>query len=72
MPKFKVGDKVVLPSDNILVPKEFSGLTGTVTQVHAEMQVKNRPSDPWVPTYMVQFQGEDDAMLIEEDWLEFG
>ncbi len=72
MPKFKVGDKVVLPSDNIIVPQEFSGRTGTITEVYAEMRVQNTPSDPWVPTYMVEFEGEDDAMLVEEDWLDLG
>ena len=70
MTKFKVGDKVALPSDNLFVPKEFSGRTGIVAEVYAELQVQSRPGDPWVATYMVQFEGEDEAMLIEEDWLE--
>lgn len=72
MPKFKVGDKVVLPSDKLIVPRAFSGRTGTVTEVHADVPVQNTPSDSLVPTYMVQFDGEEDAMLVGEDWLELG
>ena len=72
MPKFKVGDKVVLPAGKIAVPREFAGWTGTVTEVHDELQVQSGPSDPRVPTYMVRFEGEDGAFLIEEDWLEPG
>ena len=70
MPKFDVGDKVVFARDNVIVPQDFAGRLGTVTEVHADMQVQNRPGDPWVPTYMVLFKGEDGAMLVEEDWLE--
>ena len=72
MPKFKVGDKVVLPRDKIIVPREFSGWTGTVTEVYAEIQVQNTPGGHEAPTYMVKFEGEDDAMLVGEDWLEPG
>ena len=63
MPKFKVGDKVVLPKDKIIVPREFSGRTGTVTEVNAEIQVQTTAGDREVPTYMVKFEGEGDAML---------
>lgn len=70
MPKFKVGDQVVLPSDKLIVPQAFSGRTGTVTEVYAEIQVQSTPRDRLAPTYMVRFDGEDDAMLIGEDWLE--
>ena len=69
MPKFKVGDRVMLPRDNIIVPREFSGRTGTVTEVYAEIQVQNTAGDREVPTYMVKFEGEDDAVLVGEDWL---
>ena len=72
MPKFKVGDKVVFPTDKTFVPQEFFGRAGMVTEVYAELQVQNRPGDPWVPTYMVLFEEEDEAMLVEEDWLELG
>ena len=72
MPKFNVGDKVVFATDNLIVPQDFSGRSGKVTEVYAEMQVQNGPGDTWVPTYMIQFEGEDDAMLVEEDWLERG
>ena len=70
LPKFKAGDKVMLPRDNMIVPREFSGRTGTVTEVHADMQVQGAPGSPLSPTYMVQLDGEDDAMLVGEDWLE--
>ena len=72
MPRFKVGDKVVLPSDKIIVPREFSGRTGTVTEVHADMPVQSMPGQRLAPTYMVKLEGEDDAMLVGEDWLELG
>ncbi len=70
MPEFNVGDKVVFARDKPLLAQDFAGRLGTVTEVHADMQVQNRPDDPWVPTYMVLFEGEDGAMLVEEDWLE--
>lgn len=72
MPKFSVGDRVRLPTDRVIVTKEFSGRAGTVTKVFGDLQVRNRASDPFVPTYMVQFEGEDGPMLVEEDWLESG
>ena len=75
MPRFKVGDKVVLPSDKIIVPREFSGRTGTVTEVRADMPVQGTPGKAGgrlAPTYMVKLEGEDDAMLVGEDWLELG
>lgn len=72
MPKFKVGDKVVLPSDKIIVPREFSGRMGTVTEVHTETPVQNTPGDRLAPTYMVKLEGEDDVLLVGEDWLELG
>ena len=72
MPEFIVGDKVVFVTDKLIVPQDFAGRSGNVTEVYALMQVQNKPGDPWVPTYMIQFEGEDDAMLVEEDWLEKG
>lgn len=72
MPKFKVGDKVVFARNNRVVAQEFAGRSGTVTEVYADLQVQNMPGDPWVPTYMVHLEGEDDPMLVEEDWLEIG
>lgn len=72
MPKFEIGATVVFAKDNVLVPRDFSGRMGTVTEVLADLQVQNTPADPWVPTYMVRFDGEQEAMLVEEDWLEMG
>ena len=70
MARFKVGDKVVLPSDKIIVPREFSGRSRTITEVYADMPVQSNPGDRLAPTYMVKLEGEDDAMLVGEDWLE--
>ena len=73
MPKFKIGDNVVLPRDKIIVPREFVGRSGTVTEVYADMPVQGTPGMPGdrlAPTYMVKLEGEDDAMLVGEDWLE--
>ena len=72
MPKFNVGDKVVFATDKLIAPQDFTGRSGKVTEVYAAMQVQNKPGDPWVPTYMIQFEGEDDAMLVEDDWPERG
>ncbi len=58
MPKFKIGDTVAFAKDNVLVPQEFSRRMGTVIEVLADLQVQNTPADPWVPTYMVRFDGE--------------
>ena len=72
MPKFKVGDKVVLPTDKIVVPRAFSGRTGTVSEVHADLPVQGARGAPLAATYMVLLDGEDDAVLVGEDWLEPG
>ena len=70
MARFKVGDKIVLPSDKIIVPREFSGRSGTITEVFADMPVHSDPGQRLAPTYMVKVEREDDAMLVGEDWLE--
>ena len=70
MAKFKAGDRIVLPSDKLIVPREFSGRRGVVTEVHADLQVQGAPGSRLAPTYMVLFDGEDDALLVGEDWLE--
>lgn len=72
MPKFEIGDKVVLPRDKIVVPREFLGRTGTVTEVLADLPVQGARGAPLAATYMVLFDGEDDAVLVGEDWLELG
>lgn len=72
MLKYSVGAKVAFAEDKLILAPEFAGRSGRVTEVYSEMQVQNLPGDPWVPTYMVLFEGENDAMLEEEDWLQYG
>ena len=72
MPKYSVGAKVAFAEDKLNLAPEFAGRSGRVTEVYSEMQVQNLPGDPRVPTYMVLFEGENDAMLEEEDWLQYG